>query len=99
MPENELLKETLEQELLALLEAREELLLEVQLDHADVRTQWNRIDDALTTVRAEVTRLDAQPGSVSAENAAVARGLLDEVKAHIASLKRRHWPVRPVSPS
>jgi 50S ribosomal subunit-associated GTPase HflX len=99
MPENELLKATLEQELLALLEAREELLLEVQLDHADMRTQWNRIDDALSTVRAEVTRLDTQPGSASAETAAMARRLLDEVKAHIASLQRRHWPVRPTSPS
>jgi predicted nucleic acid-binding Zn-ribbon protein len=99
MPEDEQLKVTLEQELLALLDAREELLLEIQLDHTDVRTQWNRIDDALATVRAEVTRLDAEPGSVSSENAAVARRLLDEVKDHMASLKRRHWPVRPVASS
>jgi hypothetical protein len=42
-----------------LLDARHELLLEIQLDHADVRVQWNRIDDALTTLRAEVTQLDA----------------------------------------
>ena len=97
MSEHEQLRVRLEEELQALHDARDELLLEAQIDHSDVRGQWNRLDDALCMVRAQVTRLDEQPDSTSCEIEATARKLLDDANALVVALQSRHWPGRTAS--
>jgi hypothetical protein len=97
MSEHERLMVMLDEELQALHDVRDQLLLEVQLEHSDLRGEWSRLDEALRAVRAQVARLDEQADSTCGEIEVRARRLLDEAKAHVVTLQRRHWPGRTAS--
>ncbi len=69
--------------------ARDALLFEGQIDHADVHIEWDRIDSALQFARAEINRLGDSSEVAAREIEAVSRKLLDDVKNRVAQLRQR----------
>lgn len=78
--DNELNKTTLRNEIEALHLAREELLLEAFLDHADVNGEWDRLDDALRFAQSEINRLGDQSGDAVREIEDASRAVLAEIR-------------------
>jgi hypothetical protein len=89
MPTPEEIKAVLLHELEALHAARDELLLEGQIDHTDVHLQWDRIDSALQFARAEINRLGDDSELAASEIEEVSRKLLDEVRNRVEGLRQR----------
>jgi hypothetical protein len=85
--DNEPIKATLQRDLEQLQAAHAELLVEAQIDHVDVRSQWNRIDDALRFARSEIDRLGDDSTAAACEIEASSRALLDDVKRHVDRIR------------
>lgn len=83
------IKTLLLHDLEALHAARDELLLEGQVDQTDVHLQWDRIDSALQFARAEINRLGDDSELAASEIEEVSRKLLDEVRKHVEGLRQR----------
>lgn len=89
MSTQEEVKAVLLHDLEALHAARDELLLEGQIEHIDVRARWDRIDSALQFARAEINRLGDDSELAAREIEEVSRKLLDEVRQHVEHLRQR----------
>lgn len=86
---NERLKEKLQQEIADLHQAREELLLQAQVEFTDVRAQWDRIDQALESARAEIGRLSDHSVEEAQEIVITSRRLVEEARARLNCLRVR----------
>ena len=86
------IQESLLRQLEELHQAREDLLFECQIDRADVHEQWNRLDDALLSARAELNRMSTgdEPSPDAANLAAASNTLLNAVRIQIARIRRHH---------
>ena len=84
------LQDTLLRQLEELHQAREDLLFECQIDRADVHEQWNQLDDALRSARAELNRMNAGagPSPDAASLADTSNTLLNAVRIQIARIRR-----------
>jgi siderophore synthetase component len=79
---------TLQQELELLHRESGELLLQSTLNHADVHTEWDQVDDALRFARDEINRLGDHSEVAAHEIAQASRQLLEEIKSRLDQLRR-----------
>lgn len=86
---NERIKEQLEQEIADLHHAREELLLQAQLEDLDVQGRWERIGEALESARAEIGRLGDHSPEEAHEIVTTSRILVEEARARLNCLRMR----------